>query len=569
MLTILFLFKLLQIPLEQADDFYCTSRSREDKAKGIIQNTSQYPEEITESMVPTFSTLGKMISERKAEKKKLIPVSLSYMEKKQKHYYSLLKHLGSPETIDKLLFYLYRKFLNKPVENQTGMRVLHELLQTAASDQNIFDFRMVNEYYEKKDYVICQKIRQMTQPQFTSDEALIERINGLPAYYSTPEYLQNAVRICREYYNDVPLLQYGDQIFPDTVIPASSCFEDEKRVMLKNGEPLRNAVNFPQRFRLNKNFMDYSGVIPDNPLAPIPQEALRNRITRKTIGYTRGCTTLSANNTLTDMDFSVCTFFENMETTELLNWETANVLPGELPYYREQIFREAGEGINSLLCGNYYRSMVGVQSLILFHNYLENDQYWRYNGKTGTLWAFLIQRGTYSTEKWNTYQFTGCSSFQLRGYENAPVDHIRRSFDVLASLKNEFAEEFFNICDNNGSLDRDGWKRYFSELIKTGDNIEFLGLNVSMDTLKTDMVYLIYIDDEEFCRKPFHTSRKDKSGGPCIIPVEELSVFLMGSEAEQIQSQSISGPMELFKHSRILKEKGYHMDEIIKTRLIL
>ena len=123
---------------------------------------------------------------------------------------------------------------------------------------------------------------------------------------------------------------------------------------------------------------------------------------------------------------------------------------------------------------------------------------------------------------------------------------------VRTSLKAEYTEEVFAYDESNAFVGNQNENMYFLDAIKRGEIlVEFLGLSVAIDTLKTDMVYLIIVDDPNFCDKHFKSNYEDMNEGPVIMPLEHVKVFL---SEESIIARELVGPLNLIKHSKLLSK---------------
>ena len=133
---------------------------------------------------------------------------------------------------------------------------------------------------------------------------------------------------------------------------------------------------------------------------------------------------------------------------------------------------------------------------------------------------------------------------------------IKDGFDIFSSLKCEYVEEFFNAKEKHAKEDSTGQKKHLEDLIKSGKAfIEFLGVSAAVDTLKTDLVYLILITDDEYANSPFDSNFEDEAKGAYTIQIDNVSTIL--EEDEYIYGRELVGPIELLKHSKLLQEINY------------
>ena len=250
---------------------------------------------------------------------------------------------------------------------------------------------------------------------------------------------------------------------------------------------------------------------------------------------------------------------------------------------RFAIQQKTGAGLAALTRGGGRYSGLGVQLVVLFPMSKEaarqiNPRFYRYGGP-GHYWTPLVRRSDSAWEQPGFYQFAPCGNFMIFDEpEAAGTDRNVQEggFDLYQAIQHHYVRELFNGSpaaqgrkfgdspfdrpDHAAMCDKAAQDSHAEELwamLSDGRaSLEFLGCSSSLTALKSDLVFLLVIDDEEYFKRNKKDFRSDFVAASLRpYPLEYLTApeFLRG---ENCLAQEIAGPLELLKTSKLLQKKA-------------
>lgn len=463
-----------------------------------------------------------------------------------------------------VLEYTYRKvFENSVPEGMDNFDLIYDLLECAASNREVSK-RHYALLQNEDNNTMYQDFRNMVDEKYRSNDFFVNLLRSnqvksnqdLDNYYSSKEYIDKAVETCKSFYGDnLALLSYGTQVFPDIAIVASeelkkemSIYENSSLTIDEKMEGLERLVNMPEFFKLDES--QPTEIIVEKDLPEELQSRVNEKVKKNNTGFKRQKMLLNDSGQIIGMNFGICKYRENVITSEILTYGIKN----DDNTFRNIIKNETGEGLSSLLNADMYNSIVGTQCIVLFYNSKHN--YIGYKAKEGILWTKLLQRSKEVYEKIGCLQFSGVGSFTVRAGENPIEAAIKGGFDIFSSLKCEYVEELFGAKEKHTGEDSTGQKKQLESMIMDGKAfIEFLGVSAALDTLKTDLVYLLLITDDSYVNNHFDSNFEDEADGAYVVPIDKVVTLL--KESEYIKGRELVGPIELLKHSKLLQKLDY------------
>mgnify|MGYP004658465483 FL=1 len=401
------------------------------------------------------------------------------------------------------------------------------------------------------------------------------------------EYIDFSVRLLRPLYPELSVLQYFGQEFPDSVIeaedsvrgfdcdtwsfalsdssmllraPSVPVSEPERAFLEEHCGERRKQLNFPYRFYHYMN--DSFELTKDGKLHGI----------RAYVGPAR--------------ENSVSTMALYNEVEQLYaaskHQKDAPLLTEQNSPVRTAIQKKAGTGSASLTNGYGRASGLGIQLVVLFPMDAQNakrisPKFHRYAGK-GHYWTPLVRRSDSAWEQPGFYQFAPCGNFMIFDEPEAAEKDWnvqKQDFDFFRAIQHHYVRELFSgACASEGRkfgdspfdkpdhaamYDKAAGDSHAEELYKMLSDgrasLEFLGCSSVLTALKSDLVFLLVIDDEtyfEHSKKDFKSDFVAASLRP--YPLEYLMTpdFLDG---ENCLAQELVGPLELLKTSRLLQKR--------------
>lgn len=336
-------------------------------------------------------------------------------------------------------------------------------------------------------------------------------------------YIDFAVNILSEMYKISErtcgrLVSYRNQVFPDTFIIASNevrkfdidSFEFEffKFCTFNNVKPR------------HLNLRDYE----------IQRKKYLNRLKEIKIdlyGYMCDKLNLNSNGEIVSVDFLPGTYSQNLISTLTLREEFENLFKSmpESPKsiitdgnsWRKKLHTIIGDfTIENLFSGIGRYNQMGIQLIILFKNNHFERKYRKYRN---SYWTPVIERKNNVYEQPGFYQFAPCGKFQIfENPETASNINVQKDmFDLLSNIMFIIARELFNDSVDQKNFgqseldipvrDKINYHKALNnkhcieilDLIEQKKaNFEFLGLSSSYLALKSDMVFLLKIDDDDY-----------------------------------------------------------------------
>lgn len=232
--------------------------------------------------------------------------------------------------------------------------------------------------------------------------------------------------------------------------------------------------------------------------------------------------------------------------------------------------------LSPLLEGDKRSSAFGLQLIVLFKvkdpKKLRENKYRKYI-KDNTYWTTMIKRADDAREQPGFYQLAPCGAFNIFSDTVSARDdrEVQEGFfDYFDCIVRNYVTGLFN--DNNDSFGSSKYdvpekskmdKPYMSDkhadelftMIGEGKaKLEFLGVSSSLLALKSDLVFLLKIDDEDY----YNRNKQDFRGNynSSKLDVYPLSMLYDSEFLKEDYSiaEEIAAPLELLKESKLLKE---------------
>ena len=238
----------------------------------------------------------------------------------------------------------------------------------------------------------------------------------------------------------------------------------------------------------------------------------------------------------------------------------------------QKIHQKTGNQLAPLLKGQGRYSGIGLQLLVLFpvdpkNACRINPDFENYVGKN-PYWTTMLRRSENAWEQPGFYQFAPCGNFiifdepeaagkdrnvqeQHFNFFQAILHHyVRELFnDAPEGTGNKFGDSTFDKPEHTAMYNKTAMDPHADELydmLADGRaTLEFLGASSPLTTLKSDLVFLLTInDDNYFNRNKLHFKSDFQTSSLRTYPVEYLMSpdFL---EEECCLAQEIAGPLEL------------------------
>lgn len=381
-----------------------------------------------------------------------------------------------------------------------------------------------------------------------------------------------------------PLARYFDMVFPDMAIFADDSVRffggmdfDLKRhskLLKEQSEPMDedslNSLKEKYAFRNNKSIISYEFY-----------DYMNNEIH------------LNEEGKITGIDMFVGSDIDNVFSTLTLRDEFENLYEKRMDAGKNLTFSDlldeiespirtlihkscGGNKLSPFLEGDKRSSAFGLQLIVLFkvkdQKKLRENKYRKYL-KDNKYWTTMAKRSDEAREQPGFYQLAPCGGF------NVFAD------STLAKKDREVQEDFFDyfdcivrnyvtglFSDNNDGFGSSKYdipekatleKPYMAdkhadelfEMIEKGSaKLEFLGLSASLLALKSDLVFLLKIDDEDYYSRNKQDFRGDYNSAKLdIYPLNMLydKEFL---ETDYSIAEEIAAPLELLKESKLMRE---------------
>ena len=253
---------------------------------------------------------------------------------------------------------------------------------------------------------------------------------------------------------------------------------------------------------------------------------------------------------------------------------------------RTTVHLKNGSGLAPLLKGHGRYSGLGLQLIVLFKVSKEdalfmNPEFQRYaDGRC--YWTLLSRRSDSAEEQPGFYQFAPCGNFIIFDHPEAARDWNtqQQNFNFFRSLMHHYIRELFNDTPatvesafGTSSFDKPAYTGLFDpalrdphtqELIGMLEDgraeLEFLGCSSSLSALKSDLVFLLTIDHENYFKENQYTFRSDfvsRSMKPYPLEYLYREEFL---SSENCLAQELACPLALLKGSQLLKKRGFPND---------
>ena len=253
---------------------------------------------------------------------------------------------------------------------------------------------------------------------------------------------------------------------------------------------------------------------------------------------------------------------------------------------RTTVHLKNGSGLAPLLKGHGRYSGLGLQLIVLFKVSKEdalfmNPEFQRY-ADSRHYWTLLSRRSDSAEEQPGFYQFAPCGNFIIFNHPEAARDWDiqQQNFNFFRSLMHHYIRELFNDTPatvesafGTSSFDKPAYtglfdpalrNPYAQELISMLEDghaeLEFLGCSSSLSALKSDLVFLLTIDHENYFKENQWTFRSDfvsRSIQPYPLEYLYRGEFLSG---ENCLAQELACPLALLKRSQLLKKRGFLND---------
>lgn len=394
-------------------------------------------------------------------------------------------------------------------------------------------------------------------------------------------YMDFSVQMLKPRFRDLPLVSYLGQEFPDCVLEAA------KDARAFDVETMCFALS------------DHSTLLrgPTEPVSPETQQWLKSCCGREMkfpylfYQYMNDAFIQDGEGKISGVQAYVAPAPENIISTIALYHEMETLYQEkqrgneaeieENSPVRRMIEQKAGAGTESLLKGQGRSSGLGIQLVVLFPVSRRSarsiaPEFLRYAGK-GHYWTPMVRRSDDATEQPGFYQFAPCGNFLLFNEpEAAGRDRNvqRRQFDFFQAILHHYVRELFNDAPagaenrfGSSSFDRpehavmydkatvDPHAEELYDMLEDGNAaLEFLGCSSSLAALKSDLVFLLKIDDEGYFDRNHADFKSDfvaASLRPYPLEYLEQPDFL---EGENCLAQEIAGPLALLKKSDCWEE---------------
>ena len=382
------------------------------------------------------------------------------------------------------------------------------------------------------------EINPLSVVEISNQYTTVRSHKDAPQNIHTKNYTDFAVQVFKKMYsikkNDAgAFVSYSGQFFPDTCIYASS---DVRQFDVKNLSFHEGVFNFlgerktPDSDELEKRRVHY---------------AYRcTQVHDNLYGYMCDKIKLNERNELIGIDFTVGRAFDNLVSTLTLREDFENEYNdvqgdsskytlnehGWRAYLHKLMMSKEKKAkliypIQNLFSGDSRYNQMGIQVIMLFKY---KDPMRRYSDYSDGYWTPYVQRDDNVIEQPGFYQLTPCGNFQIfePPTRAANADVQKENFNIFSYILYLICRELYNDQEEAAEFldsyyDRPSNKQknmvkirqnthsqeIISLLEKSQASVEFLGLSCNYTGLKSDMVFLLKIDDPNYQDgKNFRTS---------------------------------------------------------------
>ena len=392
-------------------------------------------------------------------------------------------------------------------------------------------------------------------------------------------YIDFAARVIERMYHvsEMPyghFVSYGGQVFPDTfVVAADECRgfnPDEMEFDFFKKCTLRNIK--PRRF----NEEDYR-------LQEKRYIAGTEKVDVDLYGYMVDTIQINEAGEFVSMDFLPGTYYQNAVSTLTLREEFENIFKSVPDENAEVVIGEdtwrhkLHQAIDNdftfpkLFSGIARYNQPGIQVIILFKNPTPDRAYRKYRN---AYWTPIIKRKNNVYEQPGFYLFTPVGRFQIFESKEMGSDTSiqKERFDLIDYIMYLIARELFNDAEDQSAFGQSeldipvknkinhnkGIKnKHCQEILDLLEQkkatFEFLGLSSSYIALKSDLVFMLKIDDEEYYNRnadDFCFAFESKSLSVLPLPVINEETYF----ENPCLTQEITPCLELLRHSRYKDE---------------
>jgi hypothetical protein len=221
--------------------------------------------------------------------------------------------------------------------------------------------------------------------------------------------------------------------------------------------------------------------------------------------------------------------------------------------FRKRIHKEKSQA-EIITTGCNRHSLLSVQMLVVY-----------YNGDTEDYHTLIIQRSEDVAIKPNYWQLIPAGGFEIFEKEETTNPHIiEENFNIELALFRELIEEAFDGQDfqhNHSGEVNDIINKHkdviqIKEWLKSGKaTLEFLGNVIDLVSLRSELSFLLVIDDAEFGNNRFKINHEGKDYQ--TPRVNKLPHLL----EEDLFYPSSAGLLKLAMQSKLFKERELLQDE--------
>lgn len=370
---------------------------------------------------------------------------------------------------------------------------------------------------------------------------------------TTKEFVQWQNEILKKVYSDYKLLSLFDKEYPILINEAKDNFLYPFNKSMSTFSNLTNkTVPVFEIDNAQKRYYKMMGPTIKRP---------------NLIGFEIDQFHLDDNGKIEGFSARVCQYKHNVVTSHILDYEMYQFFKK----IKEAIGRKSGEEILTCLpfrkrihkeksqaeiitTGCNRHSLLSVQMMVVY-----------YNGDTEDYHTLIIQRSEDVAIKPNYWQLIPAGGFEIFEKEETTNPHIiEENFNIELALFRELIEEAFDGQDfqhNHSGEVNDIINKHkdviqIKEWLKNGKaTLEFLGNVIDLVSLRSELSFLLVIDDAEFGKNRFKINHEGKDYQ--TPKVNKLPHLL----EEDLFYPSSAGLLKLAMQSKLFKERELLQDE--------